>query len=122
MSDNYSAFDDEDQAPAEKPATTRRSSTAAAAAPAAAGVQTVTMTVAALIGVVALLLGVIIGIVIPVNATPGGATSPSGSVTPENVAAPQLSPEQMQSGDLPPGHPDLSGMQGSQGSTETTGN
>ena len=61
------------------------------------------MTVAALIGVVALLLGVIIGIVIP----SGGDSTPAPTATTGGVSAPQLSPEQLESGSLPEGHPDV---------------
>lgn len=119
VSDQYSVFDDEDQVqPASK--APKRTETAAAAAAGTAGVQTVTMTVAALIGVVALLLGVIIGVVIPVGVG-GTPTPPSATGTPGGAPAPQLSPEQLQ-GELPAGHPDLSGMEGgSTGTSETTG-
>lgn len=80
------------------------------------GMQSVSMTVAALIGVVALLTGVIIGMFIPGGPTAGMGTSgmPVGGAPP--VSAPQLTPEQLEGGQLPPGHPPLGGM----GTTPTT--
>ncbi|MCL4079314.1 hypothetical protein MX659_06930 [Coriobacteriia bacterium Es71-Z0120] len=74
--------------------------------------QSVSMTVAALVAVIALLLGVIIGILIP--------TGGSGTTTDTGAVAPQLTPEQLQSGQLPPGHPDISGMTGGQAATGTS--
>jgi uncharacterized protein YneF (UPF0154 family) len=65
--------------------------------------QNVSMTVASLMTVVGLLVGVIIGFVLaPDNAQ---TASPAASQT-----APTLTEEQLQSGQLPPGHPDISGM------------
>jgi len=103
-------FFDEDEQPkkAEKASggskATSKPSASAAAAPAA---QSVSMTVAALIGVIALLAGLIVGILLPI----GGTTAPAEpTVTaPTGQAAPQLSPEQMQGGELPEGHPDIGG-------------
>ncbi len=78
---------------------------------AAAGPPTVTMTVAGLIGVIALLIGVIIGVVIPTGAStpisPAGMPAGMG----DGEARP-LSPEEMQSGQMPPDHPDISEMLG----------
>lgn len=114
-------FDEEETVVEEKPvaakAKTTQVSEPKAAAPvgatgAAAAVQTVTMTVAALIGVVALLVGVIIGIVIPVGAT---NSVPQPTTTGTSATAPQLSEEQLQGGELPQGHPDISGL-----ATDTT--
>lgn len=126
-------FFDEDEAPAKETAPKKAGSSdkaaakAAPAAGAATAVQTVSMSVAALIGVIALLAGVIIGIVIPVG---GGANvpAPTGVQTPGapggDSAAPQLSPDQLNSGELPEGHPPIGGGEGGQGapggSTETT--
>jgi len=84
------------------------------------------MTVMALVGVVAALLGVILGIFI-------GRGMAAPAVTPVNTgapiqqgeqSAPQLSPEQLQGGELPQGHPDIGGGTGGTGggSTEATGN
>ena len=131
MSDQDFFFDEDEQpkAAAEKAAKPEAKKSAAAkspaqAAPAAAAGQGVTTTVAALIGVIALLGGLVIGILLPI----GGASVPSA--TPSVVApteggassAPQLSPEQMQGGELPAGHPDIGSMSGSTtGSADASG-
>jgi len=103
-------FFDEDEKPIEaaeeKPTRVqgqKKPATRQATAP--AGIQSVTMTVAALIGVVALLIGVIIGILIPAGASTS-ATIPTAG-TGSAVSAPQLTPEQLEGGELPAGHPDL---------------
>lgn len=121
-------FFDEDEAPAKDKAKKAASSdkpaagAKAASAPAVTA-QTVSTSVAALIGVIALLAGIIIGIVIPV----GGSNVPAPTAVPQTGApsmgsgggsAPQLSPDQLEGGALPEGHPDISGGEG--GSTETT--
>jgi len=77
----------------------------AAPAQASGGIE-LTWTITALIGVVALLLGVIVGYSIPKSSSVGT----TGSTTTQQQVAPQLSPEEMQSGTLPEGHPDISGM------------
>jgi len=91
--------------------------------PPAADGQSVTMTVAVLIGVVTMLLGVIIGLFIGRGMATPAVVAPVGGTgtgtTPQ--AAPQLSPEQLEGGELPEGHPDIGGG-GTGGSTETTGN
>jgi len=119
-------FFEEDEQPKETVTTgTPGKSGAARPATSAAApstVQTVTMSVAALIGVIALLAGVIIGLVIP---TGPGATAPGTVTTPGATqgsgTAPQLSPEQLEGGELPPNHPPVGGGGTSgQGSTETT--
>lgn len=123
-------FFDEDEKAAEKPAKRAGKSAATKSAPAKAakaapaqssmGVE-LTWTTTALIAVVTLLLGVIIGYAIPKGAT----VSETATTPPGTVAAPQLSPEQMQSGELPEGHPDIGavgGSTGATGSTEATGN
>ena len=117
MSDDQDFFFDEEETVEEKPAPAAKSSGSkapakASAAPAAASTaapaaQTVTMTVAALIGVVALLAGVIIGIVLPVGASD---SVPEPTTTGTSATAPTLSDEELQSGTLPEGHPDISGM------------
>lgn len=99
-----------------KSAPAARKSAPVEAAPAAgAGFfeQSVSMSVAALMTVIGLLVGVIIGFVV----APDGGTSVSTTGT--GAAAPQLSSDQLQSGDLPAGHPDISGMGGSAVPTET---
>lgn len=121
-------FFDEDEAPEQKPAEkaaskggTARKSTAApspkkAASTPVAG-QTVTMTVAGLIGVVALLVGIIIGIVIPVGGSQPATPQPAMPIQDSGQARP-LSPEEM-GGDLPPGHPPLDDMGGGMAAPET---
>ncbi|MHB9002750.1 MAG: hypothetical protein ACYC6C_01620 [Coriobacteriia bacterium] len=109
-------FDEEETVVEEKPvAAPKAKTTTAVSTTAPAGVavpagdaQSVTMTVAALIGVVALLVGVIIGIVIPVGGSTGTVPQPTTPGT--NATAPQLSEDQLQGGELPQGHPDISGM------------
>jgi len=109
-------FFDEDEKPEEKPEPKKSGSSSTKQAPAEArstvapaSERTVTMTVASLIGVVALLVGVIVGILIPA----GGSTSlPAPTQGGTGVSAPQLSPEELESGSLPEGHPDITGMGG----------
>lgn len=109
MSDQDFFFDDDEkpiEATEEKPTRAqgqKKPVTRQAAAP--SGTQSVTMTVAALIGVVALLVGVIIGILIPAGASPSSTVTPTANTG--TVSAPQLSPDQLETGELPPGHPDL---------------
>ena len=117
-------FFDEDEKPADKsakaPAKQTAKQPAKKAAPAAApgGIE-LTWTVTALIGIVALLLGVIVGYAIPKGAQQVGTTGTTAGAAQQQ--APQLSPDQMSSGELPAGHPDISGASGgSTGSAETT--
>ncbi|MDI6713065.1 MAG: hypothetical protein QMD96_07495 [Anaerosomatales bacterium] len=116
MSDQDFFFDEEESetaAKAEKKVSSPRQAKPAAA-PAKQQVfqQSVSMTVASLVAVIALLLGVIVGYLIP----RGASTS---TPTDTGAIAPQLTPEQLQSGQLPPGHPDISGMTGGQATTGT---
>ncbi|MCG2807955.1 MAG: hypothetical protein L6413_06770 [Coriobacteriia bacterium] len=107
MSDQDFFFDEEEQAEDKSAKTAERVERAAtekAPAVPAAGMQSVSMTVASLIGVVALLVGIIIGIIIPAGASTG---VPAPTSTGTGAAAPQLSPEELQSGELPSGHPDI---------------
>jgi hypothetical protein len=129
-------FFDEDEQPkaadkaakpeATKSAAAKPSAKAAPAAPAAPAGQMVTTTVAGLIGVVALLAGLVIGILLPVGGTtPTASTQVPAAVT-GTQSAPQLTPEQLQGSELPPGHPDVGSMGGGSGaatgSAETTSN
>lgn len=113
MSDQDFFFEDEER-PTEparasaKPASGSPAKAATAAPGALATVQTVSVTVAALAAVCALLVGVIIGILIPRS---GGVAS-SRTTLPPATTAPQLSPEELGSGELPAGHPDIGGMGG----------
>lgn len=108
-------FFDEDESPAEETKETKKATktsgtapkkaTQKPAAPAPSGEKSVTMTIASLIGVVALLVGIIIGILIPAGGT-GNVPAPT-TPTGVDATAPQLSPEQLEGGQLPEGHPDL---------------
>lgn len=115
MSDQDFFFDEEETEAPAKPE--KKASSPGRAKPSAAPAQqqffqqSVSMTVASLVAVIALLLGVIVGFLIP--------RGPSTTATDTGAVAPQLSPEQLQSGQLPPGHPDISGMTGGQATTGT---
>lgn len=114
------------EAPAEKAAPKARApkATAERPTPATAPVagltlQSVSMTVAALIGVVALLVGVIIGMFLP-GQQPASGPPPTGDAPAAmgGAPAPQLTEDQLQGGQLPPGHPPLDQMGGG-GATPT---
>ncbi len=124
MSDQDFFFDEDDQ-PAEKPAEKAAatpaqkttSGTTAAPRPASrAAAQTVSYTVAGLIGVCTLLLGVIIGLALPSDDVASSTTS-NPLISAPVQDAPQLSPEQMQAGVMPEGHPPVDG--GEAAPTET---
>lgn len=85
--------------------------------------QTVPMTIAGLIGIVALLAGVIIGIALPNNSQPAVPAGTAPTAVPGGGApAPQLTPEQLQGGELPEGHPTVpEGMGGSAPATDGAG-
>ena len=126
MSDQDFFFDEDEKpaksqsknAPAKKPASSPAQGSNKSA-PAAE--QSITYTVAALLGVAALLLGVIIGVLIPVNIGGSQTATPDAGLTQTGAApAPQLTPEQMQSGQLPPGHPSVGGSTSATGSATTT--
>ena len=141
MSDQDFFFDEEETTPAEaaKPSSKSAGKTAPArssapkstpartpgpaaqSAPAATGEKQVSLTVAALMTVVGVLLGVIIGFLLP----GGGTTATPSTGTPAAVSgtgstAPQLSEEQLTSGELPAGHPPVESMGGSSETSETT--
>lgn len=106
-----------------KPASKPASKPAARPAPAAGGPtffeQNVSMTIASLMTVIGLLVGVIIGfIAAPDNATVSTGTSAAPTMSGTGATAPQLSDEQLSSGTLPEGHPDISSM-GATGTAET---
>ena len=134
MSDQDFFFDEEDeavseapkassksggkaQAPARQAAPRQRSAAAPSAAP--AGEKQVSRTVAALMAVGALLLGVIIGFVLPGGST--GATPSTGAAagTGSTTAPGPLTEDQLSSGQLPEGHPPIESM-GATGAAETT--
>lgn len=125
-------------APKAKPAGGAKKAAPAKAAPAKAAatpassdapmyLQTVTMGIAGLLAVCALLVGVIVGMFIP----RGGATESLG--TAGTITAPQggggtaqpLTPDQLNNGELPAGHPNIggntTGSAGATGSKAATG-
>jgi len=116
-------FDEEDAAkqPTKGTAAAKSKPVARPAAPTSASFfeQSVSMSVAALMAVIALLVGVILGFVIPTGGTTPPVTATTTATT--NEAAPQLSEDQLSSGELPEGHPDLSSLAAT-GSTTATGN
>ena len=82
MSDQDFFFDEDEAAEEAAPAKTERKQTSAKkptrSAAAAPAVQSVSVTVAALIGVVALLAGIIVGILIPSGSTAPAAKGMTG--------------------------------------------
>lgn len=130
MSDQDFFFDEEEQVAKEAPKTSSKSTKAAApkadkaapvarkASPApaprpAGGIfeQSVSMTVAALMTVIGILVGVIIGFVVaPDGATVSTGTTPTTTGAGATSTAPQLSEDQLNSGSLPEGHPDISSV------------
>lgn len=80
--------------------------------------QQVSITVASLMTVIGLLLGVIVGfLVAPDGGTVTTAAPAATTATDSGATAPQLTDEQLSSGALPEGHPDI----GSATTTATTG-
>jgi len=132
VSDQDFFFDEDEQttktAPKSAPAK-KGSSGGSSSTPPSGTEQAVSITVTALVAVVAALLGVIIGLFIGRSMAAPAVVAPAATGTPQQQqAAPQLSPEQLEGGELPQGHPDISGggaaaPEGAPGeSTETTGN
>ncbi|MBF4510234.1 MAG: hypothetical protein ISP10_07160 [Aeromicrobium sp.] len=128
MSDQDFFFDEEDDAqpsPARPAKTEQRKAAPAPRSTSSKGEsasspaffeQSVSMMVAALMAVIGLLVGVIIGFVIaPADGGSAVPTSPASSSAP----APLLSPDQLESGALPEGHPPIDSMTGDMGA-ETT--
>lgn len=127
MSDQDFFFDEDEQPQkgSAKAAPTSKSAPAAKAAAAAPAAQS-PMTVMILVGVVAALLGVIIGIFVGRSMVqPAVVATPTTTAPTGQQAAPQLSPDQLQGGELPEGHPDIGSMgggaTGEAPSEETTG-
>jgi len=130
VSDQDFFFDEEDDAkPAAKGGSKAASGSKAAAGPKGARVsqpaaasggsfftQSVTMAVTSLVAVIALLVGLIIGILIP----SGDATSQT--VSPAATVAPTLTEDQLNSGELPAGHPPVSDTATESATPEGTGN
>jgi hypothetical protein len=126
VSDQDFFFDEEDEKPAKaapkssskpagKPAARKPAGKAAAAAPAAAATgsffdQTVTMSIASLLVVCGLLVGLIGGVLIGqarANSVPGVDAAAAGAGGQAAQQAPQLTQDQLNSGQLPPGHPSI---------------
>ncbi len=118
MSDQDFFFDEEEETAREAAKSSSKSGAKAAPAPrksapkpdtqvaassASPFEQSVSMTVAALMTAIGLLVGVIIGFVV----APDSPTVSNGTATDTGVAAPQLSEDQLNSGELPAGHPDI---------------
>jgi hypothetical protein len=129
VSDEDSFFDEEpapnpgkQQKPAAKTTAPRPAQKAAPAARAAAAPrtrdaappqffdQTTTYAVAALIGVIGLLLGVLIGYLLLGTPTAAAPTSdtPAATVPAATQSGGQLTTQQVNAGQLPPGHPKIS--------------
>ena len=126
MSDQDIFFDEEDEkrakpaakaaskpgakAPAKKSAAPAK---ATPAAPASMFDQSVSMSVAALLVVCGLLIGIIVGVLVGQARAASNVvlpTDPTASTAPANgAAAPTLTQDQMTSGQLPAGHPSVSG-------------
>jgi len=109
-------------APAARASASKPSSARPAAARPAGGApsffeQSVSLTIASLMTVIGVLVGVIIGFLV----APDGATVATGTAattdTGSSATAPQLSEDELSSGALPEGHPDI----GSMSTTATTG-
>lgn len=133
MSDDF--FVDEDEspkpspqhgAPARKPAARKTTPRPVADATASSSIfeQNVSLTIAALIAVIALLLGMIVGILIPRSAaavdTAASVSTTAASTATSSTSAPQLTQDQLDSGTLPAGHPSISSMTTSQTATSTS--
>ena len=128
MSDQDFFFDDDEKTAAKSdnkakkagtPSTSRpaaKTGARPAAAPAAASAQSVTMTMAILFAVIGLLLGVVIGLFIGTTLNPSSATTAN---SPATVVAPTLTQEQMNAGQLPAGHPKVTGTGASTTATAT---
>ena len=102
--------------PAPRAATPR--TTASAGAPAFFE-QSVSMTIAVLMTVIGVLIGVIVGfLVAPDSASVTSSTSTTPAATDSGTTAPELSEDELSSGALPEGHPDISSM-GATGTAET---
>jgi len=112
-------FFDEDEKPAKSggnapvkktgssPSRTGSKSAASSAGTSASG-QSVSMTIAILMAVIGVLLGAVIGLFVGRSmAVPAVATVGAGAATTQQ--APQLTPDQLNSGELPAGHPSVGG-------------
>ena len=123
MSEQDFFFDEEPDAKAPKapkaPVTPPKSSVTAPEAVAASTDQSTTWAVAALIGVIGLLLGAILGFVLG-DALAGTTSTDTAATAPAPITgtqpAPELTTEQISAGELPAGHPAVN----TSGAAETT--
>jgi hypothetical protein len=82
--------------------------------------QSVSMTIAALMTVIGVLAGVIVGFIVAPDSTTVSTGSTATSASAESsAAAPTLTEEQLSSGALPEGHPDISSMSTSETAAAT---
>lgn len=115
-------FFDEDERPAAKTGGKKASTSGKASSPAPRDealvtAQGVAPIVVVLIGVIGLLLGAVIGLFIGKGmATPAGTASNIGVPAASVIPAPQLTEEQLSTGELPSGHPQV----GAPTSTDST--
>lgn len=79
--------------------------------------QQVSITIASLMTVIGLLIGVIVGFLVAPDGGTVTTATPTATATDSEATAPQLTDEQLSSGTLPEGHPDISSMS----TTDTTG-
>lgn len=132
MSDQDFFFDEDEQPTPARVAKAAPEADETQAVVSVAGAQGISMAVASLIGVIALLAGVIVGVLLPIGNAPS-ATTGTVATTPSvpggtggtggtggGSTAPQLTPEQLKGGELPAGHPDIGKLSGGSGSKETT--
>ncbi len=139
MSDQDFFFDEEDEKPARadkaktgsksgsKPAASKPAAQSAPARSASADTsgsffdQTVTVSITSLLVLCALLLGMIVGLFVGENRANSSAGIPAASTAVDGSggSAPSLSQDQLNSGQLPAGHPSIGG--GAAGSGAATG-
>jgi hypothetical protein len=125
VSDQDFFFDDDEKPAAKsdskaKPSGARggsKGSSRPAPAPAAPSGQTVSMTLAILFAVIGLLAGMVIGLFIGNLTTPASTATVGTGAT---GAAPSLSEDQLQGGQLPAGHPSITGGAGSSSTATAT--
>jgi hypothetical protein len=130
VSDEDFFFDEDDERPSEQaeqaddgeqqaddgeqPATSSIPETESTSSQPSAEPHGVSMTIALLLAVIALLTGIVIGLLINTRVAPSGAGS--SKVDLNNIAIPPLSQDQMNSG-MPSDHPDVNGGSATGGSS-----
>jgi hypothetical protein len=111
VSDQDFFFDDDEKPAAKSDNKTAKKAGAPASRPASKGTpapapaQSVTMTMAILFAVIGVLLGVVIGLFVGNMLNPVG----TNAVAPAATVAPTLTQDQLNSGQLPAGHPAITG-------------